>query len=142
MYGYVLSSRSITLNFGLYCLIRLFSSASASRSFSTRIVSRSAISRASEPVFASTQRDSRKYERTRFRSERAFPTYTTLPAASLNRYTPGDSGRDAAFSRGSMELKRRGLAFQPPLSSYGEFKPKEKSPTHNLNVIHAIRRLR
>jgi len=25
-----------------------------------------------------------------------------------------------------MELKRRGPAFQPPLSSYGEFKPKEK----------------
>src|SRR5229473_7383967 len=126
MYGYVLSSRSMTLNFGLYCLIRLFSSASASRSFSTRIVSRSAISRANEPVFASTQRDSRKYERTRFRSDRAFPTYTTLPAASLNRYTPGDSGSDAAFSRGSMGLKRRGRTFQPPLSSYGEFKPKEK----------------
>src|SRR5580700_10501279 len=126
MYGYVLSSRSMTLNFGLYCLMRLFSSASASRSFSTKIVSRSAISRASEPVFASTHRDSRKYERTRFRSERAFPTYTTLPAASLNRYTPGDSGSDAAFSRGSMESKQRGRAIQPPLSSYGEFKRKEK----------------
>jgi hypothetical protein len=25
-----------------------------------------------------------------------------------------------------MELLRRGHAFQPPLSSYGEFKPKEK----------------
>jgi hypothetical protein len=30
-----------------------------------------------------------------------------------------------------MELKRRGLAFQPPLSSYGEFKPKEKRPANN-----------
>src|SRR5882724_2762793 len=126
MYGYVLSSRNMTLNFGLYCLMRLFSSASASRSFSTRIVSRSAISRASEPVFASTQRDSRKYERTRFRSERAFPTYNTFPAASLNRYTPGDSGSAAAFSRGSMELKRRGRAVQPPLASYGGFQRKEK----------------
>src|SRR5580700_4987408 len=126
MYGYVLSSRSMTLNFGLYCLMRLFSSASASRSFSTKIVSRSAISRANEPVFASTHRDSRKYERTRFRSERAFPTYTTLPIASLKRYTPGDSGRDAAFSRGSMDLNRCGHAFRPPHSSYGEFKRKEK----------------
>src|SRR5689334_3278416 len=127
MYGYVLSSRSMTLNFGLNCLMRLFSSASASRSFSTRMVSRSAISLANEPVFASTQRDSRKYDRTRFRSERAFPTYTTLPAASLNRYTPGDSGSAAAFSRGSMELKRRGRTLRPPLSSYGEFPSKEKS---------------
>src|SRR6266481_7328904 len=118
----------MTLNFGLYCLMRLFSSANAWRSFSTRIVSRSAISRASEPVFASTHRDSRKYERTRLRSDRAFPTYTTFPAASLKRYTPGDSGSAAAFSRGSMKLKRRGRAFQPPLSSYGEFQPKEKHP--------------
>src|ERR1700692_54062 len=115
----------MTLNFGLYCLMRLFSGASASRSFATRIVSRSAISRASEPVFASTQRDSRKYERTRFRSDRALPTYTTLPPASLRTDTPGDSERDAAFWRGSMELKRRGPAFQPPLSSYGHFTPKE-----------------
>src|ERR1700757_1725360 len=128
MYGYVLSSRSMTLNFGLYCLMRLFSSASASRSFSTRIVSRSAISRASEPVFASIHRDSRKYERTRFRSERAFPTYTTFPTESLNKYTPGDSGSAAAFSRGSMELMWRGGPFQQPLSSYGEFQPKEKHP--------------
>src|SRR5580704_11177475 len=135
MYAYVLSSRSMTLNFGLYCLMRLFSSASASRSFSTKIVSRLAISRASEPVFASTHRDSRKYERTRFRSERAFPTYTTLPAASLNRYTPGDSGSDAAFSRGSMEVMRCGRTFQPPLSSYGEFQPKEKCPADSWGAV-------
>src|SRR5579859_6348123 len=137
MYGYVLSSRSMTLNFGLYCLMRLFSSASASRSFSTRIVSRSAISRASEPVFASTQRDSRKYDRTRFRSERAFPTYTTFPAASLKRYTPGHSGSDAAFSRGSIKLKRRGQAFRPPLSSYGEFPSKEKRPADSWGAVKA-----
>src|SRR6266436_8143020 len=71
MYGYVLSSRRTTLNFGRYCLMRLCSSAKASRSLPTRMVSRSAISRASDPVLASAQRDSRKYERTRLRRERA-----------------------------------------------------------------------
>src|SRR4029077_11598912 len=55
-----------------------------------------------EPVLASIHRDSRKYERTRLRSEPAFPTYNTAPAASLNRYTPALSGSAAAFSRGSI----------------------------------------
>src|ERR1700730_17978541 len=74
MYGYVLSSRSTTLNFGRYCLIRLCSSAKASRALATRMVSRSAISRANDPVLALTQLDSRKYERTRLRREIAWTT--------------------------------------------------------------------
>jgi hypothetical protein len=36
-----------------------------------------------------------------------------------------------------MELKRRGRAFQPPLSSYGEFKPKEKRLAENWGAAQA-----
>src|SRR5260370_24858603 len=83
--------------------MRLFSSARASRSLSTTMVSRSAISRTNEPVLASIHRDSRKYERTRLRSDPALPTYNTAPAASLNRYTPALSGSARAFSNRSEE---------------------------------------
>jgi hypothetical protein len=34
-----------------------------------------------------------------------------------------------------MELKRRGRAFQPLLSSYGEFNPKEKRPADNWGAV-------
>src|SRR3984893_4446132 len=107
MYGYVLSSRSTTLNFGRYCLIRLCSSAKASRALATRMVSRSAISRANDPVLALTQLDYRKYERTRLRREIALPTYRTVPPESRKRYTPGASGNRAAFSRGSILFIQR-----------------------------------
>jgi len=36
--------------------------------------------------------------RTRERSRLAFPTYKTTPDASLNMYTPGDSGRCGSLS--------------------------------------------
>src|SRR5260370_33374928 len=85
--------------------MRLCSSARAYRSLSTTMVSKSAISRTNEPVLASIHRDSRKYERTRLRSDPALPTYNTAPAASLNKYTPALSGSALAFSRGS--IKRR-----------------------------------
>ena len=48
-----------------------------------------------------------KIRGTRLRSETALPTYSTLPPASLNRYTPGASGNNAAFSRGSIIFSRR-----------------------------------
>src|SRR5258705_12881142 len=79
------------------------------------MVSRSAISRTNEPVLASIQRDSRKYERTRLRSDPALPTYRMAPPASLNRYTPAVSGRPAAFSRGSIGANYvRSLEFRFP----------------------------
>src|ERR1700719_4442228 len=121
MYGYVLSSRSKTLNFGRYCLIRLFSSAKASRALATRMVSRSAISLANDPVFALIQLDSRKYERTLLRSEIALPTYSTAPPASRNRYTPGASGNSAAFSRGSiMFIQRAAVAVTHRLAPWAK----------------------
>ncbi len=60
MYGKVLSSRSRMLKRGFHCLMRLFSSASASLLLSTRMYSTSRASEISVPVLTSASRSSEK----------------------------------------------------------------------------------
>src|ERR1700745_3464185 len=128
--------------------MRLFSRASASFSLSTTIYSKSAISRTSDPVLASCWLLSRKYERTRLRSDSALPTYSITPAASWNRYTPGCVGRLPTFSRSSIDRRytteriRRSRLLKSPKSGEDNFHDSKRNLTdtnrHDTLRIHRL----
>lgn len=90
IHGYVLSSFRRILYLGWCFFIRLFSSSRASDSLSTTTCLRS---EARESItWVLPDWFLLKYDDTLFLRLRALPTYSRLPAASINWYTPGLSG--------------------------------------------------
>src|SRR5689334_6192274 len=97
--GYDLSSRYLTLKRGSNSLIQEYSSCSASTSVLTTVHSTDAAVVTMVAVRGCRLAMSWKYDVSRERRFFAFPTYTTRPRASRNRYTPGEAGMDPGAGR-------------------------------------------